>query len=153
MSRVVWSTPAMGMVPTAQTAQEHKYVTTGGRIKFDVGQAGTISFVAAIQVPLREGRYVMRAHVERLKQELLGTSISLRRARRSNGQVETIFSSNIFDFVTVNEDNVWYVDSPGRDLDFDLENFYYWVQVTDTNDSPATAETVDAVLGVSLILE
>ena len=82
MGTVVWSTPAMCMVPTAETVHQGKYVTSGGRVKFEVGQFGSITFVAAVQVSLPEGRYVLRAHLERATPDLLGASIALRRRRQ-----------------------------------------------------------------------
>ena len=129
MDAIVWSTPAMCMVPTADTVRDNKYITTAGRIKFRVGQAGRIKFVAP---------------------DLFGTAIALRRARRGDGAVTTVLEC-----VGVqggsDEDNVRFSDSEGKQLEVDLDAFYYWVQVTDVNTSPATSTSVDAVLGVGLL--
>jgi hypothetical protein len=150
MDTVVWSTPAMCMVPTARTAEENKYVTTAGRIKFKVGESGKITFLAPVQVPLPEGRYTLRAHLERRTPDLFGTTIQLRRARRAGGAVETVLSCAGVQGGSV-QNNVRFSDSPTKSLKVDLDEFYYWVQVTDVNESPATSDSVDAVLGVGLI--
>jgi hypothetical protein len=147
---IVWSTPAMCMIPTADTVRDNKYITTAGRIKFRVGQAGRITFVAPIQTPLPEGEYFLRAHLERRIPDLFGTEIALRRARRGDGAVTTVLEC-----VGVqggsDEDNVRFSDSEGKQLEVDLDASYYWVQVTDVNTSPATSTSVDAVLGVGLL--
>jgi hypothetical protein len=36
-------------------------------------------------------------------------------------------------------------------MNVDLDEFYYWVQVTDENNTPVTSDTVYATLGVALI--
>jgi hypothetical protein len=81
---IPWSITAMCMVPTAQTAREGKYETTGGVVKFAVGQSGSIVFLAPITMSLPPGRYTPRARLERDDPpnghpSLLGTNIQLRR--------------------------------------------------------------------------
>jgi hypothetical protein len=46
--------------------------------------------------------------------------------------------------------NIRFSDSPVKRIKVDLDEHYYWVQVTDVNQTPATPETVDAVVGVGL---
>lgn len=150
MDTVVWSTPAMCMVPTADTARDSKYVTTGGRVKFRVGQSGRIVFVAAVQISLPQGDYALRAHLERTTPNLFGTSIALRRARRVGGNVQTVLKCVGVQGGPV-QNNVRFSDSSVKTFAVDLNEHYYWVQVTNVNQSPATANTVDAVLGVGLI--
>ncbi len=147
---IVWSTPAMCMVPTADTVKENKYVTTAGRIKFKVGESGRITFVAPVQIPLPEGRYILRAQLERRIPDLFGTTIELRRARRGNGAVETVLSCVGVQAGPV-QNNIRVSDSPAKNMKIDLNEFFYWVQVTDVNQTPATPDSVDAVLGVGLI--
>lgn len=149
MSTIVWATPAMCMVPTAETARENKYVTTGGRVKFKVGESGMISFVAPIHISLPEGRYALRAHIERTVPDLFGTTIQLRRARRAGGGVETILSCSKVQTGTAIV--VRHADSDPKMMKVDLDEFYYWVQVTNKIDTPMTDDIVDAVLGVGLI--
>jgi hypothetical protein len=140
------------MVPTADTVRESKYVTTAGRVKFSVGQSGRISFVAPVQIPLPEGRYVLRAHLERTIPDLFQTSIALRRASHFDGDVETLLNCVGVEGGSV-PNNVRFADSPGQQLKIDLDQHYYWVQVDNVNGIPATPDSVDAVLGVGLILE
>jgi len=150
MDTIVWSMPAMCMVPTASTAQENKYVTSGGRIKFKVGESGKITFVAPVQIPLPEGKYALRAHLERKVPDLFGTTIQLRRARRVGGAVNTVLSCAGVQSGSV-QNNIRFSDSPTKSMKLDLDEFYYWVQVTDVNRTPAARDSVDAVLGVGLI--
>ena len=154
MDTTVWSSPAMCFVPTGETAREHKYVTTAGRVKFQPGQSGRISFVTAVSAPLPDGRYVLRAHLERTTPDLFGTSIILRRASHTSGAVETLLNTvGVEGSLGDPQNNVRFSDSPVKSLDFDLNRFYYWVQVTNERRTPQTNETVDAVLGVTLRLQ
>jgi hypothetical protein len=148
--QVVWSTPAMCMVPASRTVREGKYITTAGRVKFDVGQSGRITFFAAVASPLPEGEYVLRAHLERTIPDRFGTTIALRSARHAGGAVSTLLSC-----VGVQRDpvknNVRFTDSDRKKLAIDLDTYYYWVQVDDNQATPVTTETVKATVGVSLI--
>jgi hypothetical protein len=65
VAQIPWSIAAMCMVPTARTAREGKYETTGGVVKFAVGHSGSIVFLAPITLSLPAERYTLRAHVER----------------------------------------------------------------------------------------
>jgi hypothetical protein len=138
------------MVPTSETAQENKYLTTAGRIKFKLGASGKITFVAPVQIPLPEGTYALRAQLERKDPDLFGTTIQLRRARSFDGAVDTLLSCVGVQAGSV-ENNVRFSDSPVKSMKVDLDKFYYWVQVSNANNIPATSDTVDAVLGVGLI--
>ena len=150
MDTVIWSTPAMCMVPTSETVRENKYVTTAGRVKFNVGESGKITFLAAVQTSFPQGSYALRAHLERTVPDLFGTTIQLRRAHRVTGAVETILSCAGVQAGPV-QNNIRFSDSPVTSMKVDLDEHYYWVQVTDVNQTPATAASVDAVLGVGLI--
>jgi hypothetical protein len=149
MSSIIWSVPAMCMVPTAETARQNKYVTTAGRIKFRAGQSGTIAFLAPVNVPLPQGEYFLRAHLERTVPDLLGTKIQLRRARRSNGAVSTLLTCVGVQRGPV-QNNIRITDSDAKKFELDLDTYYYWVQVNDVSPQPATSTTVKAVLGVGL---
>ena len=150
MDTTVWSTPAMCMVPAAETVRENKYVTTAGRVKFKVGESGKITFLAPVSVSLPQGNYALRAHLERTVPDLFGTTIQLRRAHRVSGAVETVLSCVGVQSGSV-QNNIRFSDSPLKSMKVDLDEHYYWVQVTDVNQTPATTETVDAVVGVGLI--
>jgi hypothetical protein len=150
MADVVWSTPAMGMVPSSRTVREDKYVTTAGRVKFDVGKSGRITFVASLTTPFPQDTYHLLAHVERPGPDLAGARITLRRARRADGAVDTVLTcDSVQSGPTTN--NVRFARSPDRELAIDLNTYYYWVQVDDETSVPATAQTVRATLGVSLV--
>jgi hypothetical protein len=148
---VVWSTPAMGMVPAARTVREQKYVTTAGRVKFDIGQSGTITFIAPVTAPLPEAEYVLRAELERTSPDLFGTEIKLRRARRGTGAVSTVLTCVGVQAGPVTN-NVRFSDSEGKRFAVDLGEYYYWVQIDDVDRTPATARTVKATIGVALLL-
>ena len=150
MDTTVWSTPAMGMVPTSETVRENKYITTAGRVKFKVGEAGKITFIAPVTVSLPSGEYALRAQLERTVPDLLGTEIQLRRARRGDGAVETILACVGVQGGPVTN-NVRSTSSPIKTLAVDLSQHFYWVQVTDVNNNPATPESVDAVIGVEIV--
>lgn len=149
-NQVVWSTPAMCMVPAASTVRGDKYVTTGGRVKFDVGQTGQITFLAAITSPLPEASYVLRALLERTIPDLFGTGIALRRAKRSDGAVSTVLKCVGVQGGTVTN-NIRFSDSSRKKFAIDLDTYFYWVQIDDFAKSPVTPQTVKATLGVSLI--
>lgn len=150
MDTVVWSTLAMCMVPTADTVKEHKYVTTAGRVKFRIGESGTIAFLAPVQVSLPQGSYILRAKIVREAPNLAGLSIQLRRARLGNGAVDTLLSCSSVQTGSV-QNNIRSSDSSVKNMKVDLDTFFYWAQVTLVNNTPATADTIDSVLGVSLI--
>jgi hypothetical protein len=157
MATIPWSIAAMCMVPAARTAREGKYETTAGVVKFAVGQSGSIVFLAPITVSLPSGRYVLRAHLERddpvevnTEPSLLGTNIRLRRRRGFRDGVEDLL---VIDSPPVLGDNGLYtVDSPGRNLDeINVEDHYYWLQVQVQQESPATAQTRNSVIGMQLL--
>ncbi|MGH8524466.1 MAG: hypothetical protein ACREXY_09690 [Gammaproteobacteria bacterium] len=146
MARVVWSAPAMCMVPTSRTVREDKYVTTAGRVKFDDGQAGRIAFVAAITTPLPEDSYQLVAHIVRAGPDLAGETIVLRRARRTDGAVDTVLECTDVQSQGV-QNNVRSATSTFERFAIDLDTHYYWVQVNDVTETP---QEVRSTLGVSL---
>jgi hypothetical protein len=148
--QVVWSTPAMCMVPSANTAKEGKYVTTAGRVKFDVGQSGLITFLTAVTVPLKEDTYHLRALLERQSPDLFSTSIALRRARLADGAVSTLLECSKVQSGQVTN-NVRTAISDEEKFAIDLDSYFYWVQVDDVEHTPFTRETVKATVGVSLV--
>ena len=150
-NQVVWSTPAMGMVPTSRTVREGKYVTTAGRVKFDLGQTGTISFIAAVTTALPAGEYALRALLERESPDLFGTKITLRKARRFGGEVSTILTCGPGVQGGSVSNNIRFSDSASNRFALDLDADFYWVQVDDVEQTPITSQTIKATLGVSLI--
>jgi hypothetical protein len=151
------------MVPTARTIREGKYVTTAGVVKFEVGQSGSIVFVAAITTSLPAGRYVMRAQLERddpveanREPSLLGTNIQLWRRRMddpgagvehlleiSGGEGEPVLGGHGF----------YVVDSSGENFSngISVQHYFYWVQMEVQQVSPATTETRNSVIGLELL--
>lgn len=147
---VVWSQVAMTMVPTSQTAQENKYITTGGRIKFKEGEFGMISFLAPITTSFPEDKYTLAAKLMRTQKHLLGTTVQLRKANKITGHVETILECVTIPSAAI-QNNIMRTTSLTKEFKIDTKKFFYWVQVTDKNSQPASPRIVDAVLGVSLI--
>jgi hypothetical protein len=158
---VPWALVPMCMVPTAQTVRENKYVTTGGVVKFEIGQSGSIVFVAAVAMSLPAGRYVLRAHLERddpiqinTEPSLLGTNIQLRRRRhQGGGGVEDVLAIPGEGGLPVLGGNGFYtVDSVAENLDdgINVLDHFYWVQLEVRQTSPATAATRNAVTGLEL---
>jgi hypothetical protein len=47
--------------------------------------------------------------------------------------------------------NVRFARSPDRKFAIDLDTYYYWVQIDDVTNTPVTAQTVRATVGVFLI--
>ncbi len=92
----------------------------------------------------------LRADLERKIPDLFGTIIQLRRARRVGGAVDTVLSCSGVQGGSV-QNNIRFSDSPPKSMNVDLDEFYYWVQVTDENNAPVTSDTVYATLGVALI--
>lgn len=91
---VVWSTPAMACVPTATTAAEAKYVTTGGRIKFKDGHSGTLSFVCPVSVPIPGGTYVLEGRANLPTPDTTGVGFALRQAFYTSGEVTTLLETD-----------------------------------------------------------
>lgn len=163
MAAIPWSLVAMCMVPTARTAREGKYETTGGVVKFAVGQSGSIRFVAPITTSLPAERYGLRALVERddpvepnTFPDLLGTNVLLRRRGISTqGGVETVLviASGQGASLLRGENGIYYVDGPNRDFPdgINVEEHYYWLQVEVQQETPATAQTRNAVIGMQLL--
>jgi hypothetical protein len=152
----------MCMVPTARTAREGKYETTAGVVKFAVGQSGSIVFLAPITMSLPAERYVLRAHLERDDPvevnrfpSLLGTNIRLRRRRIPRGGVENVLviAADEGPSLLRGENNVYTVDGPGKDLNegINVETHFYWLQVEARQETPATAQTRNAVIGLQLL--
>jgi hypothetical protein len=158
---VQWATVPACMVPSAETAKGLKFVTTGGVVKFAVGKSGSIVFLAAITSSLPDGRYVLRANIERddptqanTEPSLLGTNTQLRRRRGHNGAMENLLTIGGGQSLPVLGGNGTYVvDSPGRDFDdgIDVTSHYYWVRLELQQAQPATAATRNAVMGLQLI--
>lgn len=148
--RVVWSTPAMAMVPASNTVGSGKYATTAGRVRFAVGASGQITFIAPVTTPLPEGEYYLQAHIVRTSADLFGTKILLRRARRAGGAVNTVLKCATVQGGTVSN-NIRASSSEAKVFAVDLDEYYYWVQLDDVAENPVTAEAVKATLGVSLV--
>jgi hypothetical protein len=158
---VRWSTVAMCMTPSAQTAKDGKYVTTGGVVKFAVGKSGSLVFFTALTSSLPAGRYVLRATLERddptepnREPSLLGTNVQLRQRPLGTGGISDLLVIGGGQSLPVLGGNGRYVvDSPGRSLSsgIDLSKSFYWVQLELAQAEPATAVTRNAVIGLRLI--
>jgi hypothetical protein len=149
------------MVPTARTVRESKYETTGGSVKFAVGQSGSIVFLAPITMSLPADRYTLRAHLQRddpvdanTFPSLLGTNIQLRR-RRAAGRVENVLviAAGQGASLLLGGNGVYTVDGPAKTLNkgIDVETHFYWLQVEVQQDTPATAQTRNAVIALELL--
>jgi hypothetical protein len=149
------------MVPTAQTAREGKYETTGGVVKFAVGQSGSIVFLAPITMSLPPGRYTPRARLERDDPpnghpSLLGTNIQLRRrSAAGSAGVENVLviAAGQGASLLLGGNGIYTVDGPGRDFNagIDVEKHFYWLQVEIKQQTPTTAQTRNAVIGLLLL--
>jgi hypothetical protein len=145
------------MVPSGTTVREGKYVTTGGRVKFDEGEQGTITFLAPVSVPLAAGTYTLRGHIVRTVPDLLGSELLLRQVSHVGGNVSTLLSCETVASSSTGGvvNNVRFTDSETKKLTFDLSKFYYWVQISCTVNSPANSsaspDSVRSALGVTLI--
>jgi hypothetical protein len=161
VAAIPWSIVAMCMVPTARTAREGKYETTAGVVKFAVGQSGSIVFVAPITMSLPAERYTLRAHLERDDPveansfpSLLGTNIQLRR-RRAAGGVENVLviAAGQGASLLLGGNGIYTVDGPGKDLNegINVQTHFYWLQVEVRQETPATAQTRNAVIALELL--
>lgn len=158
MATVRWSMAASCMIPDARTAREGKYLKTAAVVKFAERQSGSIVFLAPITASLPVGRYVMRADLERedpaqpnREPPLLGTNIVLQRRGFQHG-VDTLL--RIDNEPVVGQNGLYTVDSPGKNLDtgINVDNHYHWIQVEVKQETPATAQTRNAVIGVRLFV-
>jgi hypothetical protein len=132
----VWSSPAMACVPTGTTAEQARYITTAGGVKFKDGASGSISFICPVSVPLPDGPYVLGGLVDLTSRtppaEL---SFLLRRANKTTGAVETLIGSNSVRWDPGPNTRFVHVESANSTpIDFDFDTFVYWVQMT--NESP-----------------
>lgn len=152
----------MCMVPTARTVREGKYETTAGVVKFRVGESGSIVFLAPITRSLPAERYTLRAHVEREDPvesnrfpHLLGTNVLLRRRRIFQGGVEDVLViATAHGASLLRGSNTFYtVDGPAENLNdgIDVETYFYWLQLEVQQESPATAQTLNSVIGLELL--
>lgn len=150
------------MVPTARTVREGKYVTTGGVVKFDIGQSGSIVFVTAITASLPAGRYVMRAHLERddpvepnREPDLLGTNIALWRRRIGVGiDAEHLLEiSGQQSLPVLGSNGVYVVDSSGENFPngISIQDYFYWIQLEVQQTPLAPAGTRNSVIGIELL--
>jgi hypothetical protein len=150
------------MVPDARTAREGKYLKTAGVVKFAVGQSGSIVFFAPITASLPPERYTLRASLERNDPvevnrfpDLLGTNILLQRRLIPGGGVEKVLviASGQGASLLRGGNGIYTVDGPARDLDagINVETHYYWLLVEVKQETPATAQTRNAVIGLQLL--
>jgi|ERR1700691_681555 hypothetical protein len=159
---VQWSIVPSGMVPSAQTVREAKFETTAGVVKFAVGQSGSIVFVAPITTSLPAGRYVLRVVLERddptePNQEpgLLGTNLQLWR-RNLNELGDTRHVLKLDQSVgapVLGGQGIYVADSDADNFPdgFNVDAFFYWIQVEMRQQSPATDTTRNSVMGIMLM--
>jgi hypothetical protein len=162
VAAIPWSIAAMCMIPSARTAREGKYETTAGVVKFAVGQSGSIVFLAPITASLPAERYTLRANLGRddpvepnTFPGLLGTNIQLRRRQIPSGGVEDVLviAAGQGASLLLGGNNIYTVDGPAKDLDdgINVETHYYWLQVEVRQETPATAQTRNSVIGLQLL--
>jgi hypothetical protein len=155
MDRVFWSTVAEAMVPSYDTIRERKYITTAGRVKFATGEFGSILFNAPIVHGLPRRRYTLRAHLERDEVTVPGLSVKLRSAGRVRGNISDVMTCTTL-LPNVDggiEHKILLFDSPEVETSINLQDAFYWVQVRLEQALPFRADTVYAVLGVSLLTD
>src|SRR4051794_16207312 len=89
LADVKWSSPAMACVPTSTTAEEARYITTAGRVKFKDDAPGSLSFICPVSNRLPDGRYAVAGMVNLTSPNYSGLKFALRRVERNTGNVET----------------------------------------------------------------
>lgn len=140
-----WSVVAMNCTPSHSTVQQNRYITTAGRVKFKPGATGLISFICPLTSQLPTGKYKLKAF------QSVGTGtagVELRRAHVRSGAVSTMLAGAIFLKVPSDEMGVLHSGNPQNTINFDLENFVYWVQITIRTNNPSAQSP--SVLGAAL---
>jgi hypothetical protein len=142
----VWSSAAMGCVPTSTTVAEARYVTTAGVVKFKDNATGLISFVCPVGA-LDNGRYYLSTWVRSSDAAIGAITVQLRARNMQDGATRTILETTapsregqtLFREVVSNVRNVNFADP------FET----YWVQISVRRQS-RTAEAV-SVLSVEIV--
>jgi hypothetical protein len=128
----VWSSAAMACIPTGGTAEQAKYITTAGGVKFKDGESGSISFVCPISTPLPDGEYRVSGYASVSFPSDNGIKFLLRRAHKATGTVTTLIASNYVRWNTLSSRRFWYVENTTPvAVNFDFSTYVYWVQMTD----------------------
>jgi hypothetical protein len=126
---IVWSTAAMACVPTGGTAEQAKYITTAGGVKFKDGASGAISFVCPVSGPLQDGDYNVAGLVDVTFPSDYGVKFLLRRAHKTTGAVTTLIESNAVRWPS--DRRFKYVERDNEvAVNFDFDTYIYWVQLT-----------------------
>jgi len=147
---VVWSTTAMTCTPTSTTAEQRKFVTTAGRVKFKDNAFGQISFLCPITRSFPKGKYAIQGaftHPDATYGK--GNSLQLRRANKLTGAVSTILSATIRAEQYPPGKKWGTVMSPPKDITFDMQKYVYWVSFSVSR--PTAAGESQAFLGVEIV--
>ncbi len=145
---VEWQSTAMTCVPTSQTIEENKYVTTAGRIKFKTGKFGLISFLCPVSKPMPAGKYTLRGKIKTPAPDLFGIAIQLRRAHNVTGDVATVLNVSGVQQGNITK-NFRSTDSARKQVKFDFIEYTYWVQISYKRNS-ANSDSL-SVLSVQLL--
>jgi len=128
---VEWSSVAMACVPTASTLAEGRYVTTAGRVKFKKGKLGSISFICPISNKLRSGSYILKGYTTH-SSDVARTDgqarITLRKSKKDAYLISNVLGSDVFRLILGTKYRTQ--ESFPKQLTFDTNSFYYWVQLT-----------------------
>jgi len=146
--RYVWQHTAMACVPTANTIEQRKYVTTGGKVKFKSNKIGKIVFICPITTSLPNESYKILANfnyeVPINKGKLI---VQLRRSHNETGNVDTILENTHINQLYPNLSEIYretYSDL--KQINFNFFKYTYWVQLnikrTDTKHYPLSILSV-----------
>ena len=122
-----WSMIAMACTPTHTTAEQRRYVTTGGKIKFKDGASGTISFICPISETLKNGSYHVQGHFAWPSSKFgKGNSLQLRTMDKRTGAVSTVLNAT----TAIDGRNTKWgtLLSKNKLVGFGNEHQDYWVQ-------------------------
>lgn len=122
-----WSSTAMGCTPTHSTAEQQRYVTTGGKVKFKDGASGSISFVCPITETLRNGEYYVEGNFTNPSFMFgKGNSLQLRTMNTHTGAVSTVLNART---AIDGRGTKWgRVMSTSKLIGFENDRHVYWVQ-------------------------
>jgi len=147
---VVWSMTAMTCTPTSTTAEQQKFVTTAGRVKFKDNAFGQISFLCPVTRSFPNGKYAIKGAFTRPNATYgKGNSLQLRRANKLTGAVSTILSATIRQEQYPPGKKWGAVMSPPKDITFDMQNYFYWVSFSVSR--PTAAGESQAFLGAEIV--
>ena len=147
---VEWQSTAMACIPTSTTAEQNRYITTAGRVKFKPGKSGLIAFMCPVSRPLPTGKYKIRGRIKTESKTPLNLNdigISLRSAHNVTGAVKTVLRANNVE--NANGNKFRFDDSLTKKIKFDFRNFTYWVSLSYRRKTGNSREL--SILSVQLI--